>query len=174
MAVEELLLRNPIVMLVIVLVGGKTFELFIHSFNKELCWDPEPCGFVEGTYMTYCIFTMVRKMLSRLLKWNLKSKTTTHCRTHFTVTVCRTNICTAPVTATWTMCWLFNCEILKMLFWNGCPESNGSYTTQYSGSWRHVYVTSHVFGGIKLLRDDRCPYKNSSRIKWDRPNWIRF
>lgn len=41
MAVEELLLRNPIVELVTIWPDGKTFVLFIHSFNKELSSDPE-------------------------------------------------------------------------------------------------------------------------------------
>lgn len=37
MAVEELLLRNPIVELVTIWPDGKAFVLLTHSFNNELC-----------------------------------------------------------------------------------------------------------------------------------------
>lgn len=54
----------------------KAFVLFIHSSNEELCWDP---GQVVLQAHTWTIFTMVRKKFRWLLKWNLKSKSTTHC-----------------------------------------------------------------------------------------------
>lgn len=159
MAVEELLLRNSVAWFHV--VGWKGLCIIHTYINKELCWDCEPMGFLaykSMSYLHYCSLSLNKT-------WNPKPPPTL--KTHFTVTVCSTqhpvSLTSAlhqqlPLVFTSQQSEMMKCSFemtaQRVIFHTTCITT----TAQYLGDWRRVYATSHVFGGIKLLRDDRCPF----------------
>lgn len=110
MTVEELLRRNPIVGLVTSGLERLLWSSYIH-FIKSCADNLNRWSF--RLIDQWVIFAVVRKKCRGLIDWNLKSQTTTYCKnTLYSNSLQysapnKPTTCTAPVTATWTICFHF-------------------------------------------------------------------